>query len=110
EARLVSPDATMLSVVPSVEPNSKAGEQVVKDVRALDAPFPVKVGGPSAQLVDSKASLFGRLPVAGLLIALVTFVVLFLFTGSVVMPTKAIVLNLLSLTATFGAMVWIFQE
>ncbi|HEV7762943.1 MAG TPA: MMPL family transporter, partial [Acidimicrobiales bacterium] len=49
-------------------------------------------------------------PLAGLIIALVTFIVLFLFTGSVVVPAKAVVLNLLSLTATFGAMVWIFQE
>jgi RND superfamily putative drug exporter len=60
--------------------------------------------------VDSKASLFGRLPLAGGLIALVTITVLFLMTGSVLVPFKALVLNLLSLTATFGAMVWIFQE
>jgi RND superfamily putative drug exporter len=47
---------------------------------------------------------------AALLICLVTFVVLFLMTGSVVVPAKAIVMNVLSLSATFGAMVWIFQE
>jgi RND superfamily putative drug exporter len=109
-ARFTSPAGSMLSVVPSVEPNSAAGERLVKDIRHLSPPFAVKVGGPSAQLVDSKASLFGRMPLAGLLIALVTFTVLFLFTGSVVVPVKAVVLNLLSLTATFGAMVWIFQE
>ena len=108
--RFVADNATLLSVVPSVDPNSAAGERVVKDVRRLASPFPVKVGGQSAQLVDSKASLFGRMPLAGLLIALVTFTLLFLFTGSVVVPAKAVVLNLLSLTATFGAMVWIFQE
>ena len=66
--------------------------------------------GPSAQLVDSKASIGGRLPLAALIIALTTFVILFLMTGSVVVPLKAIVLNVLSLSATFGAMVWIFQE
>ena len=74
------------------------------------APFDVLVGGQSAQLVDSKASLFSRLPWARLLIALVTFTVLFLMFGSLLVPAKAVVLNLLSLTATFGAMVWIFQE
>jgi RND superfamily putative drug exporter len=50
------------------------------------------------------------LPLAGGIIALVTFVMLFLMFGSIVVPIKAFVLNLLSLTATFGAMVWIFQE
>ncbi|MEA2487607.1 MAG: putative drug exporter of the superfamily, partial [Actinomycetota bacterium] len=108
--RFVSTDSTWWSVVPSVEPLSAAGERLVHDVRAVTPPFPVKVGGPSAQLVDSKRSMFSKIPLAGGLIALVTFVVLFLMTGSVLVPTKAVVLNLLSLTATFGAMVWIFQE
>ena len=89
---------------------SADGRGLVHDVRALDAPFPVEVAGPSAELVDSKAAILGRLPLAGGIIALVTFVVLFLMFGSVLVPVKAIVLNLLSLTATFGAMVWIFQE
>jgi RND superfamily putative drug exporter len=68
------------------------------------------VTGPSAELVDSRDSILGSLPLAAAIIALVTFALLFLLTGSVVVPAKAIVLNLLSLTATFGAMVWIFQE
>jgi RND superfamily putative drug exporter len=96
--------------VPTVEPQSPKGEAVVKAIRATPAPFPIVVGGPSAQLVDSKASLWAKLPLAGGIIALVTFSVLFLMTGSVVVPVKALALNLLSLTATFGAMVWIFQE
>jgi RND superfamily putative drug exporter len=64
----------------------------------------------SAQLVDTKAALFSRLPLAAGIIALVTFLVLFIQFGSVVIPVKAVVLNLLSLSATFGAMVWVFQE
>ena len=106
----VNGTGTWLSLVPAVEPLSPAGEYLVKEVRALPAPFAVKVGGQSAQLVDSKASIFGRLPLAAGLIGLVTITVLFLFTGSVIVPIKAVVLNLLSLSATFGAMVWIFQE
>jgi RND superfamily putative drug exporter len=82
----------------------------VHDIRSTPSPFPVLVAGDSAQLVDSKSSIFGRVPLAAGLIALVTFVVLFLMTGSVVIPLKAIVLNLLSLSATFGAMVFLFQE
>ena len=102
---------TWLSVVPSVEPDSSAGEAVVHAVRDLrPAVGPVLVTGRSAQLVDSKASLLATLPWAGLWIAVSMFVLLFLMFGSVVVPIKALVLNLLSLTATFGAMVWIFQD
>ena len=108
--RFESADGTWFSVVPSVEPLSAAGEALVHDVRALDAPFPVEVAGPSAELVDSKSAILDRLPLAAGIIALITFVVLFLMFGSVLVPVKAIVLNLLSLSATFGAMVWIFQE
>jgi RND superfamily putative drug exporter len=111
-ARFARADATFFSVVPApnVEPLSTAGENLVKDLRAVSAPFPVKSTGQGAQLVDSKHSLFHQLPLAGGIIALVTFVMLFLMFGSIVVPIKAFVLNLLSLTATFGAMVWIFQE
>jgi putative drug exporter of the RND superfamily len=109
-ARFRAPGATWFAVVPSVEPLSDAGETLVRDVRALPSPFPVLVGGDAAQLVDSKHSLFSRVPLALGLIGLVTFVVLFLMTGSLFVPAKAVVLNLLSLTATFGAMVWVFQQ
>jgi putative drug exporter of the RND superfamily len=108
--RFAVSDATWLTVIPSVETLSADGEQLVRDVRAVDAPFEVLVGGPSAELLDGKAGMFDRLPLALLVIALVTFIVLFLSFGSVLMPLKAIVLNLLSLSATFGALVWVFQD
>ena len=103
--------ATWLSVVPSVEPLSEDGEAVVKDVRNLESPFgDVLVGGQSAAQVDSKSVTFERLPWAIALVSVATFVVLFLLFGSLLVPLKALVLNFLSLTATFGAMVWIFQD
>jgi RND superfamily putative drug exporter len=108
--RFAGTNATWLSVVPSVEPMSEQGEELVHAVRDAPAPFDVRVTGPSAQLVDSKASIFGKVPLAALIIAIVTFTLLFLMTGSLIVPLKAVVLNLLSLSATFGAMVWIFQE
>jgi RND superfamily putative drug exporter len=109
-ARFSGEEGTWLALVPSVEPISERGEQLVADVRSTPAPFETLVAGPSAELVDTKAGLASRLPLAGAIIALVTFALLFLMTGSVLVPLKAIVLNLLSLTATFGAMVWIFQD
>ncbi len=103
-----------LSVIPAVEPASPDGEALVATVRAVDAPVPpgteVLVGGVSADLVDSKEVLVDRLPVALALVTGVIFVLLFLSFGSLLVPVKALMLNLLSLTATFGAMVWIFQE
>jgi putative drug exporter of the RND superfamily len=109
-ARFGNASGTFLNVVPSVEPVSAEGEQLVADIRALEAPFDVLVGGSSARLVDAKASIFSKVPVAAGIIALVTFTVLFLMFGSILVPVKAVVLNLLSLSATFGAMVWIFQD
>ena len=99
-----------LAITPSVESMSDAGKKLVRDVRAIPAPAPVLVGGRAAQLVDTQHSLSNKLPLAAAIIAAAMFVVLFLFTGSIVVPLKAIVLNLLSLSATFGAMVWVFQE
>jgi RND superfamily putative drug exporter len=102
---------TYLSVVPAVEPMSDAGEDLVHAVRGLDAPFDdVTVTGMGAELVDSNDALFSRLPLALAIIGVITFVLLFMMFGSVLIPVKALVLNLLSLTATFGAMVWIFQD
>jgi RND superfamily putative drug exporter len=110
-ARFARPDATYLSVVPAVEPLSPAGERFAESLRAVDAPFDdVRIGGQSAQLLDAKHSIFSDVPAALAIIAAITFVLLFLMFGSIVVPLKALVLNVLSLSATFGAMVWIFQE
>jgi RND superfamily putative drug exporter len=106
-----SGDATWFNVVPSVEPISPEAEQMVADIRALEAPFDeTLVGGASAALVDSKSAIFDRVPLAAGLIVVATFVLLFLMFGSLLVPLKAIILNALSLTATFGLMVWVFQE
>jgi RND superfamily putative drug exporter len=101
---------TWLSAVYDAEPLSAAGEELVASVRAVDAPFAFQVTGPPARLVDTKATVDDRLPWALLMIAVATFVLLFLMTGSLLVPVKALLLNVLSLTATYGAMVWIFQE
>jgi RND superfamily putative drug exporter len=93
------------------QPDSPRARQIVTSIRAL-APPPhasVLVGGTTAQLVDELSSLGGTLPWMALLTAVATFVLLFLAFGSVVLPVKAIVMNILSLAATFGVIVWVFQ-
>jgi RND superfamily putative drug exporter len=110
-ARFSKGGGTYLSVVPGVEAISARGERLVHDIRAVPSPLgKVLVTGQAARLVDTKHSLGSKLPLALGLIVAATFVLLFLFTGSVVIPLKALVLNMLSLSATFGAMVWVFQE
>jgi RND superfamily putative drug exporter len=109
-ARFQGDGATYLSVIAEVEPTSPEGEALVGALRSADAPGDVLVTGGAAELVDTKASMFGSLPWALAIIGIVTFLLLFLMFGSVVVPAKAVVLNLLSLSATFGALVWIFQE
>ncbi|WP_156655974.1 MMPL family transporter, partial [Mycobacterium sp. 852002-51971_SCH5477799-a] len=79
-----------------------------------------QVGGPAGRAVemtglaqinrDSVDAITTRLPLVFVLIALITFALLFLLTGSAVLPLQALVCNVLSLTAAFGAMVWIFQD
>jgi RND superfamily putative drug exporter len=92
------------------DPQSTAAKDTVAAIRALPAPWPVLFSGMTAEDQDSLSALGSALPYAALIIILATFIVLFLFTGSLVLPIKALVLNTLSLTATFGAMVWVFQE
>lgn len=70
----------------------------------------VLLGGVAQTDRDSVDAIADKLPLVLGLIAAITFCLLFLLTGSVVLPLKALVLNILSLTATFGAMVWIFQD
>ena len=103
--------AVRFSVVADVQPISKAGESLVGTLRSVDSSLGATlVGGASAQFVDAKAAIARQLPWAALIIVGATFVLLFLMFGSVLVPIKAVVLNVLSLSATFGAMVWIFQE
>jgi putative drug exporter of the RND superfamily len=94
----------------SVNAQSAAAQQLVRDIRAKIHDRQVEVGGPTATLIDSGAAIAHRLPLAISLMALATFVLLFLFTGSVVVPIKALVLNVLVLSGVLGAMVWVFQD
>ena len=109
-ARFGTADATYLSVVPGVDPHSSEGEQVVKDVRAADRPFDVILGGTPAVSEETFSAIYSALPVFIVVLAVAMFILLFLLTGSLLLPLVAMVLSLLSLTATFGAMVFVFQD
>lgn len=106
------PNAERFAVTTRQPAHSPAAQHVVRLVRdtAPTSGVDTKVGGPTAVLVDSKAAIGQRLPLAFGLIALSTFVLLFLFTGSVVQPLRALLFNLLGLSATLGVLVLVFQE
>jgi RND superfamily putative drug exporter len=104
--------SAFLTVASTAPLFSDASEAQLDQLRAVRPP-----GGGSVQLTgvaqvnrDSSAAITSRLPAVLGVIAAITFVLLFLLTGSVVLPLKALLLNVLSLTAAFGALVWIFQE
>jgi uncharacterized membrane protein YdfJ with MMPL/SSD domain len=97
-------------VPPAGDAVASANRTLVRHLRAVPAPFPANVGGPTASFVDQQESLEARVWLALAVLAAMTVAVLFFMTGSVVLPVKALVMNLLTLSATFGILVFIFQE
>jgi RND superfamily putative drug exporter len=91
---------------------TEASQDMVRDLRAVEpaGDATALVGGPSAQTVDLIASIADHLPWMALMVVVVMLVLLFIAFGSVVLPIKAILINALSLSASFGAVVWIFQD
>ncbi|MEU8175804.1 MMPL family transporter [Microbispora hainanensis] len=110
DTRFAAARGTWLSVVVASDRLDADAPGLVRQVRAVPAPFAVEVGGYPAELTDYRDGVTARLPLIGLLIVLVTFVVLFVMTGSVVAPLRASALNLLSLSVMFGALVFVFQD
>lgn len=113
EQRFVSTKSadTWISVVPAVEVLSAEGSALTDAVRSTDAPFPDRlVGGSGAIFVDGRDGILNRVPLALTFIAITTFILLFLMFGSILVPLKALVINTLSLSATFGSVIFIFQQ
>ena len=102
-------NVSAIDVTPTGASQDATAQQLVRDLRA-NPPYQTYVTGTAAFLIDFEQQITERLPYALLLIGLATFALLFLMTGSVLIPIKALIMNLLSLGATFGALVWIFQD
>src|SRR5690606_10513329 len=102
-APIVNGRHTLVRIATAANPESPEAGALVDSVRALEGPgLDLAVSGPPARLVDLRETMQAKLPVAIAAVCLSTFVVLFLAFGSVVMPIKAIIMNILSLTASFG--------
>ncbi|MGW5418040.1 MMPL family transporter, partial [Actinomadura geliboluensis] len=103
-----------ISVTHKYEPMDQHAQDLVKDIRAMSLskdgyPMHVDVGGSTASQMDLMSSLMRTLPKMALFVGVATFILLFMFFGSIVLPLKAIVMNVLSIGASFGAIVWGFQ-
>jgi RND superfamily putative drug exporter len=109
---LANDDLTKITVAIQPADHTSAATTLVEQIRALQAPggLTALVTGITPDESDLLAGIAATLPQALLLIFASIFVLLFLMTGSLVMPLKAIILNMLSLSATFGGLVWIFQD
>jgi putative drug exporter of the RND superfamily len=100
----------LLAVAPVQRPLSGASKQLVRNIRAIHAPVYIGVAGQTAAFLDLEHSLGAHLPAVLAVIVAATLIVLFLFTGSVVLPFKAVLMNLLNLSAVLGILVLIFQD
>lgn len=92
------------------DPGGPVAADVVREVRALDPGFDRWVVGQAAAQIDFTQALVDRAPWALGVVGLATFVLLFLMTGSVVLPVKALLTNALSILAALGVLVWVFQD
>jgi RND superfamily putative drug exporter len=110
QVRFSTDEITVIDVLPDDTAQSETAEDVVELLRTVDPGFDTAVGGPAAELIDQRDALFARTLCALAFVAGSTLLLLFLLTGSVVMPFKAMAMNLLSLTATFELLVWGFQD
>jgi len=104
-------DWVRINAITEVETRSPAGLELTVALRSIETNLDeVLIGGNAAYYTDSQQGIEQALPIAALWVLITTFIILFLFTGSVLIPIKAILLNVLSLGATLGLVSWIFQN
>jgi len=100
----------VVDITPAGTSQGREASALVDQLRNQQPAFETEIGGIAAELIDIKDRLIERLPWAAFLVVLATLVLLFLMTGSIIVPIKAVVMNILSLAASFGALAWFFQE
>jgi RND superfamily putative drug exporter len=102
----------LLMVVTDAKPTSHEARALVhkiRETRTIDGAT-VRVGGTAANDIDTNEFIFERAPAAIAFILLVTYIALFIMLRSVILPLKAVIMNLFSIAASFGALVWIFED
>jgi RND superfamily putative drug exporter len=101
-------DDIQITAYESMLPRSPEAQKMIHDLRDLSAPSGTLVGGVAADYTDTQDGISETLPLALGWIAISVLILLFVFTGSIILPIKAVLLNIMSLAATMGALTWIF--
>ena len=104
----VSGNDVRVTAIHSMGPRTPAAEALIKEIRSIRAPEGTLIGGVAADYADTQIGIARTMPWALLWIAIGVLILLFAFTGSIILPIKAIILNILSLAATLGVITWIF--
>jgi putative drug exporter of the RND superfamily len=99
-----------VQVISSQQSRTLDAQRIIHDIRALPVPEGTLIGGAAADFTDSQDGIARALPWALGWIALTVFILIFVFTGSIILPIKAVLLNAMSLVATLGAVTWIFID
>ncbi|MFZ9878556.1 MAG: MMPL family transporter [Candidatus Nanopelagicaceae bacterium] len=103
-------EAVRLAAIHSMAPRTLEAQALINEVRAIETPLEVLVGGIAADYADTQDGIARTLPWVVLWITITVLILLFLFTGSLLLPLKAIILNYVSLAATMGVLTWVFID
>ena len=103
-------NAVRVEAVQLMKPRTPASEALIEEIRALPSPDGMLVGGVAADYADTQGAIADTLPIVFGWVVLIVLLLLFAFTGSLILPIKAILLNFLSLAATIGVLWWVFGE
>ncbi len=99
-----------VTAIHSMLPRSPEAQKLIHELRDIQSPAGTMIGGVAADYTDSQDGIASTLPLAFGWIAISVLILLFLFTGSIILPIKAIILNVLSLAATMGVLTWVFID
>jgi RND superfamily putative drug exporter len=103
-------NAVRVEAVHLMKPRTPAGQALIEEIRSLPSPSGMLVGGFAADYADTQGAIADTLPIVLGWVVLIVLLLLFAFTGSLILPIKAVVLNFLSLAATIGVLWWVFGE
>jgi RND superfamily putative drug exporter len=106
----VKAGAVRVEAIHSMKPRTPEGENLIHTLRALPSPEGTLIGGVAADYADTQGAIKDRLPVVLGWVVLTILLLLFAFTGSLLLPIKAVVLNFATLAATIGALTWVFID
>lgn len=107
---IVSGNYVRAEAIHSVKPRTPEGEQLIESLRKIQGSENVLIGGPAAEYTDTQAGIKNNLGLVVAWIVIAILILLFAFTGSIILPIKAVLLNFISLAATVGAITWVFID